>query len=156
MSAQFIYFQEHFRTIERGSITVGTTEAFSGRKTKGYLKIGEMADGSHVNVPVIILRGKNEGPCILIQAAIHGTEVFGSFAISQLVSILDPKKMSGTLIAIPVTNILGIRWRARGVDPSGYLHNVDLNLAFPGHSEGDFNEQAANILMEQIQKHANY
>jgi predicted deacylase len=138
------------------SIKVGTAEANPGSRGNGYLKIGEMADGSPVNIPVIILNGVEEGPCLWVQAAIHGPEVFGSFAISQLVSMLDPKKMSGTLIAIPATNILGIRWHTRGIDPSGYLHNVDLNLSFPGHSEGDFNEQAASILLDQIQKHANY
>ena len=39
------------------SIKVGTAEATPGSRGNGYLKIGEMADGSPVNIPVIILNG---------------------------------------------------------------------------------------------------
>jgi predicted deacylase len=136
---------------------IGTVEAPAGSKRCGFIRIGDLADGSPVEVPVIVLRGRKPGPRIWIQAMIHGDEFDPSMALMRVVSKLDPEKMNGTVIAIPCLNILGCRAYARATtDPSYYFHNVDLNLAFPGNSDGDFMEQAASVLLEQMKANSDY
>jgi len=141
--------------MELSSITVGTAKAHPGSRGTGYLKIGELADGSPVNVPAIVLNGARSGSKIWIQAMIHGNEFHGCLGLLRALSSLDPTEMSGAVIAIPALNIVGVRVYDRtDMDPSMYGHNVDLNLSFPGNSEGDFMEQAGNLLAEQIQANA--
>jgi predicted deacylase len=139
------------------TLKIGTAEVHAGSRGHGFIRIGDLSDSSHVEVPVIVLKGRRSGPRIWIQAMIHGDEFDPSMALLRVISKLDPKKMRGTVIAVPCLNVLGCRSYARAaVDPSYYFHNVDLNLAFPGNINGDFMEQAASVLMEQIRANSDY
>jgi predicted deacylase len=136
---------------------IGTVEIQACSKKCGSIRIGELSDGSPVDVPVIVVKGKKPGPRVWIEAMIHGDEFDPSMALLRVVSGLDPEKMSGTVIAIPCLNVLACRSYARAAtDPSYYFHNVDLNLAFPGNMNGDFMEQAADILLEEIKTNSDY
>ncbi len=90
--------------------------AAPGTLGKGFLKVGEFFDNSPVNMPVMILNGAGEGPVLLMQSAVHGNEVVGTEAIKRVMTSLDPKKVKGTIIGIPVVNI------------PAYLQNSRVNL----------------------------
>lgn len=74
--------------------------------------------------------GTGRSPRVLITAGVHGDEVTGVYASLRLVGYLQSKQIgeiSGTVIVVPVVNILGFQARTR--------HNpvdlVDLNRVFP-------------------------
>ena len=80
---------------------------FGGKRTFGYLPAGKTRSLSEVKLPIHVISGVRPGPTVLVQGAAHANEIAGSVGILNLLDTLDPKELSGTVIAVPVLNILG-------------------------------------------------
>lgn len=109
---------------------------------------GETSYGSKLETPVYVIRGKRPGPTLCLTAAIHGDELNGVEIIRQLVSELTPKKLHGTVIGVPIVNLLGFTRGTR------YLPDRrDLNRYFPGNPEGSSASRIAFSFFENIVRH---
>jgi predicted deacylase len=109
---------------------------------------GETSYGSKLETPVYIIRGKKPGVTLCLTAAIHGDELNGIEIVRQLVSDLSPQKLSGTVIGVPIVNLLGF---TRG---SRYLPDRrDLNRYFPGNPRGSSASRIAYSFFEEIVSH---
>ena len=107
--------------------------------------------GQPVHIPVIVARGRREGPVFGITAALHGNEVNGIPSIHRLFEQLDLRQLRGTLVGVLVLNIPSyIRQRRRFVD------NVDLNRTWPGVPNGNVSQVYTNRFMERVGRHFNY
>ncbi len=96
-------------------------------------------------MPVHVIRGRQVGPRLFVSAAIHGDELNGLEIIRRLIKRVSARKISGTIIAIPVVNIYGMIQHTR------YLPDRrDLNRSFPGSSTGSLASRLANLLMTEI------
>ena len=82
-------------------------------------------------VPLIILKGEEKGPVVGITAALHGNELNGISTIFKLIESIDVKKLKGTLILVPISNVPGYLMNQRF-----FSDNVDLNRIMPGAPEG--------------------
>lgn len=72
--------------------------------------------------------GSGKSPRLLITAAIHGDEVTGVYAAYKLVDYLKLREgIGGTVIVVPVVNVLGFSAKTR-FNPVDY---VDMNRVFP-------------------------
>ena len=131
--------------------------AAPGTLGKGFIKVGEFFDNSPVNMPVMILNGAGEGPTLLIMSAMHGNEVVGTEAIKKLMTSLDPKKVNGTLVGIPVVNIPAYLQNARVnlmESPAGDNDLANM-LSKPG-AQGPQSQAIANVLHEKFFKKVEY
>lgn len=115
------------------------------------LKLGENVSGAPLEVPVIVIRGKQAQPVLGIFAAIHGNEINGIQVIRELVNGLDPKEVKGTLIAIPGLNIPALRNNQRTF-PDG----TDLNRIFPGKANGNGSQQYVWQITQKLLPSLNY
>jgi hypothetical protein len=98
-----------------------------------------------MHIPIHILHGKKEGPCLLVCAALHGDEVNGIAIIQKLLNYVQKKKIAGTLIAVPVVNIYGLMSQQR------YLPDRrDLESNFPGSETGSYAARYAHFFTRQI------
>ncbi|MBS7648620.1 MAG: succinylglutamate desuccinylase/aspartoacylase family protein [Candidatus Bathyarchaeia archaeon] len=133
-------------------IHLGTVCAKPGEKVRGFLKVGETPYGTPIELPLIVINGIEAGKRLWVQSAIHPVEWTGTMALIRIINNLEPKKMKGTLIAIPTLNITGFGLLGRGsvYDP------IDMNRVWPGKLDGSFTEQMVAILFEQITKVADY
>ena len=97
-------------------------------------------------------RGRSDGPTVVITAGVHGDEYEGPTAIAALAKQIDPKSVSGSIIAIPVANPSAFRAGTRLNPEDG------LNLArnFPGLLAGSPTQQLAYQLFETIAVHADF
>lgn len=131
--------------------------AAPGTLGKGFIKIGEFFDNSPVNMPTMILNGAGEGPTLLMTAAIHGNEVVGTEAIKRVMTSLDPKKVNGTLIGIPVVNVPAYLENSRVNLMESPAGDNDLGnmLKTPG-VQGPQSQVIANILHEKFFKRVDY
>ncbi|MDA8793663.1 succinylglutamate desuccinylase/aspartoacylase family protein [Bacteriovoracaceae bacterium] len=82
-------------------------------------------------VPLIIVKGIKEGPVLGVNAALHGDELNGISTIFKLIENIDPQKLSGTLVLIPISNVPGYLAKMRH-----FSDNVDLNRIMPGKTNG--------------------
>lgn len=80
----------------------------------------------HPTIGVHVLEGSRSGPTALVQAGIHGDEIAGVHALSELLEEgIRPE--SGRLLIVPVMNPRAYRARRRAA-PGG----LDMNRCFPG------------------------
>ncbi|MBU4200190.1 MAG: succinylglutamate desuccinylase/aspartoacylase family protein [Verrucomicrobia bacterium] len=109
-------------------------------------------DGAAVEIPLILVRGRHEGPTLYLDAATHGSEVAGTEILQRLTrEIVDPERLRGSLIAIPIVNVPSFRL-CSGFNPHDQFDN---NRGYPGNSTGTMNRQICHFVF-QIAKRADY
>ncbi|UCH24451.1 MAG: succinylglutamate desuccinylase/aspartoacylase family protein [Trueperaceae bacterium] len=129
---------------------VGSLEAKPGEHRFGYLEVAKSRSGLAADIPVHLFAGAEPGPTLLVQGAIHGAEVIGSIAVLDLVAKLDPKKIRGNVIAVPVVNRVGFELGERG----SKVDNKDISRLFPGNPTGSVSDQIAYRYYEEVIKQA--
>ena len=112
---------------------------------------GESFAGTAIDTPVIVVRGQRPGPTLCLTAAIHGDELNGVEIVRRVLLDLEPGELAGTIIGVPVVNLLGF---ARG---SRYLPDRrDLNRYFPGHPRASSAARIAHAFFEGVVRHCEY
>ena len=98
-------------------------------------------------LPICIINGKEKGVVFTIVAGIHGYEYPPIIALQEILNEINPQKLCGTLIILPVANIGAFYQR------TPFLHPEDkknLNKSFPGSPSGSISEQIANYITQNI------
>ncbi|MCC5835189.1 MAG: succinylglutamate desuccinylase/aspartoacylase family protein [Opitutales bacterium] len=99
------------------------------RPRPGTRFVGRYTVAEGVGFPLWICHGKRPGPSLLLTAGVHGDEYEGPSALRSLYEVIEPARLCGTVIAIPVVNWPAWIERARFDSQSG----LDLNRCFgPG------------------------
>ncbi|PIK14848.1 succinylglutamate desuccinylase/aspartoacylase family protein [Halobacteriovorax sp. JY17] len=129
-------------------------------KTKEDLKIASLKRGQvhrlqiHVadnslgvpwKVPIVIIRGMEKGATLGVTAALHGDELNGISTIFKLIENVNPKKLKGTLVLVPICNTPGYLLNQRQ-----FSDNVDLNRIMPGQPEGSPSKIYAHHFINKI------
>ena len=122
-------------------------------RVKQRVTIGELPDGSPLQIPVMTLGGSNPGPTVYVQAGLHGDEMTGIEICRRVLPNLAPSDIRGTLVVVPLANVPAHLTRTRG-----YLHEerwlIDINRIFPGSPAGLLTERIASVLFEEFVRHA--
>lgn len=116
-----------------------------GETVQLNIDIARLHTRTAIEVPIIVSRGKEPGPIILLNAGIHGDEVNGVEIVRQIISKNYHKPKKGTVICIPVLNVFGFLHQTREF-PDGR----DLNRVFPGSKEGSLGSRFAYFFMKEI------
>jgi len=108
----------------------------------------ELFEGVPVSTPVLVVNGALPGPTLCLTAAVHGDELNGIEMVRRVMHDLDPSKVSGAVIGIPIVNVQGFR---RG---SRYLPDRrDLNRYFPGNPNGSAAARIAHSFFTNVVTH---
>ena len=125
--------------INRQSILPGETKTV-------ILNSYELHTKTKIEIPVYVLRSKNDGPVMLLSAGMHGEETNGIEIVRKVMLHDEVSKLNcGTLIAIPVINVISFLYGSRDL-PDGR----DLNRCFPGSKTGSFGSRIAYDIMKHI------
>ncbi len=135
----------------KGAVEIGGVRAEKGQVSQGFFKIGETATGP-VQFPLILVNGAAEGPVLCLTAGVHATEYAPIEAAFRLVHTLDPQKLRGTVIAVPVVNMHMFASRHGFVSP---IDGLNLNKVAPG-GDGSITEILAKALLDQVIARARY
>ncbi len=108
----------------------------------------ELFEGVPVSTPVLVNNGAKPGPTLCLTAAVHGDELNGIEMVRRVMHDLDPARMSGAVIGVPIVNVQGFR---RG---SRYLPDRrDLNRYFPGNPNGSAASRIAHSFFANVIQH---
>lgn len=133
------------------SFTLAGIEVAPGQRKVLQLALAQLYTQSPLTVPLEIIHGKHPGPVLLICAAIHGDELNGIEIVNQVLSRVNPARLKGTLIAVPVVNVFGF------INKSRYLPDRrDLNRCFPGSEKGSLGSRVAHFFIDQIVSHCSH
>jgi predicted deacylase len=115
--------------------------------------IGELADGTPVTLPVVVARGRDAGPTLYVQSGQHGDEQTGIETCRTFIAGLDTGAITGTVVAVPVSNVPSHITRTRG-----FLHEerwlIDMNRVWPGNAGGLLTERIAHVIFTEFVMHA--
>jgi len=137
--------------IQWGPVEVAGRKIWPG-ETLRFPYGGETSfESGFLDAPVFVARGLRHGPALCITAGIHGDEINGTEIARRAFSWIDPKQLSGTVIAFPMVNAAGVRSGNR------YMQDRrDLNREFPGRSNGSVSALVAHTLFTEIRRNCHY
>lgn len=115
------------------------------------LEAGESFTGVSVRLPLMVWRGKEDGPILGITAAVHGDEINGTGAIRRLIEEPPFELQRGALILVPVINIMGFERHSRYTPD-----RRDLNRMFPGSVKGSMTGRLAHLIMDEVVRRCDY
>ncbi len=124
------------------------TEILPGTSQRLSWSATELFEGVPVSTPVLVANGVLPGPTLCLTAAVHGDELNGIEMVRRIFHDIEPKKLAGALIGVPIVNVQGFR---RG---SRYLPDRrDLNRYFPGNPNGSAAARIAHSLFTDVIAH---
>ncbi len=128
-------------TLLNAEIPPGTYEQLSWTAT-------ELFEGVPVSTPVLVVNGKLPGPTLCLTAAVHGDELNGIEMVRRIMHDLDPQKLAGAVLGVPIVNLQGFRRSSR------YLPDRrDLNRYFPGNPGGSAAARIAYSFFTEVVAH---
>jgi predicted deacylase len=124
------------------------TEILPGSAQRLAWSATELFEGVPVSTPVLVVNGELPGPTLCLTAAVHGDELNGIEMIRRVMHDINPSRLSGAVIGVPIVNVQGFR---RG---SRYLPDRrDLNRYFPGNPRGSAAARIAHSLFTDVIAH---
>src|SRR5712691_771917 len=123
----------------------------AGSSVRHALEVAELADGSRITLPLLLINGAFPGPRLYLGAAIHGDEVSGVAIRFRTCAQVPPDTLAGSIVCVLVQNPLAFQAEHR-VPVGLYLKSpleqmpIDPWTSFPGHAEGNLTERLAATL----------
>lgn len=132
---------------EWGPIELLGRKIAPGQKLKFSYAQTPSFEAAYLNTVVFVSRGMKPGPTLCLTALIHGDERNGFEVARTAFDLADPKRLAGTLIALPAVNVNGFRSGSR------YMPDRrDLNREFPGSLDGSNSGIIAYLLHQTATK----
>lgn len=146
------------------SMKIGSTVVERGSKGYGFLKVSNTPSGTPLGIRFFIINGSEPGPILCVGAGVHAIEVTGPIAIMRVGKSIDPKKLKGTLIGVPVINAQSFdSVSASNPFPPRFspIDQIDMNRVYPGQpyaygKSPPFSHRLAYAYFNEIVVKANY
>ena len=117
----------------------------AGESCDVTLAVSESYSSMTVQIPIHIRLAADDGPVVFVTAALHGDEINGTGAVRQLIQDESFNLLRGSVILVPVLNLLAFDRHSR------YLPDRrDLNRSFPGSATGSLAGRMARTIFDEI------
>jgi predicted deacylase len=147
-----LVFLSSHATAQRASFSVGTATAAAGQKANGYIEVPAGVDAT-TNIPVVVVNGAKPGPVLALVTGAHGTEYVSIIAVEKLIGELDPAQISGTVILVPLVNVLSFEQKVPHVNP---IDNKSMNRFYPGKMDGTQTDRALFLITKEVVDRCDY
>lgn len=133
------------------SLTLLNTVVPPATATRLSWQPNQSLDGLSLPTPVLVVNGAQTGPALCLTAAIHGDELNGIEIVRRILYGIDPEKLSGVVIGVPIVNLQGFQRASR------YLSDRrDLNRFFPGNPQGSSAARIAHSFFHEVISHCQF
>jgi len=122
-----------------------------GTRARLEIPVARLPTQTWLSLPLEVVNGISEGPRLWISAAVHGDELNGVEIVRQVLGKVEPGKIRGALLAVPIVNVYGF------INQSRYLPDRrDLNRSFPGSDTGSLASRLAHLFMTEVVRHCTH
>jgi uncharacterized protein len=131
------------------TFTVGTATAARGEKAFGAIRVPAGVDAGY-DIPVTVIHGARLGPVLAVVSGAHGTEYASVLAVESLIDLAplaDPRRLSGTLILVPLVNVPSFERITPHVNPAD---NKSMNSRYPGDPNGTQTDRASFAITKAV------
>jgi hypothetical protein len=124
------------------AVTIGGLSIPAGEERRGRIPVLSLADGSVISLPLRVIHGAQPGPRLYLGAAIHGDEATGCAILARALHTIDPRRLCGTVVCVPVQHPLALQADHR-LPLAQFLKSPldqvpsDAWTCFPGGPEGN-------------------
>lgn len=118
----------------------------AGEVDRGLMEVGRLASGNTVCVPYLIARGTGDGPCLWVNAAVHGDESQAPIVATEFFQTVSTRPLAGDVIVTPVANPLAFDHRRKHSPFDG----TDLDQSFPGKADFLSTQRLAHRLFAEL------
>lgn len=122
-----------------------------GTRKHYWLKIISDGFSNPICIPLIVMRGLEDGPLLGVTAAVHGNELNGISVIQRLFNEVSAEELSGTIVGVPVVNVPAFERKKRR-----FNDGVDINHIMPGIENGNVSQVYAYRFVNRFIKHIDY
>lgn len=131
-----------------GHLVLLGTDVPPGTSTRLAWAPKQSFEGIYIATPVLVVNGTEPGPTLCLTAAIHGDELNGIETVRRVLYNLDPSRLKGAVIGVPIVNLQGFHSSSR------YLSDRrDLNRYFPGDPTGSSASRIAHSFFHEVIDH---
>jgi predicted deacylase len=123
-----------------------------GEKKWGYINVLDSLS-TDFDMPVMIINGDKQGPTFSVTAGLFALEECGIEAATRLFQKLEPNRLKGRLIIVPVVNMSVFQFRSpmfrlrKSLTP---FDGKDITECFPGNLQGTPTDVLAYRLFNEI------
>ena len=107
-----------------------------GTKLNHWAEVASYPDSSPIGAWIRAVRGTGEGPTVTLLGAQHGDEYSGIEIINRIIDRITPEKLSGNILAVPISNPLAFNTAHRITPPSIGYEYLNMNRVWPGNPKG--------------------
>jgi hypothetical protein len=115
-----------------------------------WFRAGASPVGQPWLVPVVVVKGAQPGPRLLLTAGIHGDELNGIAVLHRLAATIDPAQLAGTITMVPGLNPPGLMQSSRQWTPDWSRAAPNLNREMPGQEGGSAISDFAGRLWNRL------
>jgi uncharacterized protein len=126
--------------------TVGSATAARGQTATGAIVVPAGSDAA-MSIPVAVVHGAKAGPVLALLAGAHGTEYASIIALEKLITSLDAKQLSGTVIIVPLLNVPSFVKIVPHLNPTD---GKNMNRMYPGRPDGTQTDRASHLITTQV------
>lgn len=136
-------------SVEEGSLV--DLKASPGERVRGMIRVPGIEPAWEM--PAWLIRGREEGPRLLVTAGVHAAEYPPIEAAVRFARALDPQELRGTVAIVTLVNTPGFFERSLYINPRD---GQNLNRSFPGAPDGPPSARIANFLVEHVIRGSDY
>jgi predicted deacylase len=130
----------------RMSFEIAGTKVNQQEKKTGSIQMTELHDGTPVTISYHVINGAKPGPKLLVTAGHNGLN-YNSIEAARMLCKLEPSKINGTLIVIPILNTPAFMLKS---SRNAVEENTDLFNVFPGNKEGNVTQKIAYTITNEF------
>src|SRR5688500_7975585 len=131
---------------DRAVFTVGTVKAARGQTATGSIEVPAGSDAAML-IPVAVAHGATAGPVLALLAGAHGTEYASIIALEKLITAIDARQLSGTVIIVPLLNLPSFVKIVTHLNPTD---GKNMNRMYPGRPDGTQTDRASHLITTQV------
>jgi hypothetical protein len=131
---------------EGARLSVGTATAARGEAAKGWIEVPAGVDPA-LRIPVSVVHGAKPGPVLAVVAGSHGTEYASILALVDLMGVLDPGAIAGSVVIVPLINTGSFDRVVPHLNP---VDGKNMNRTYPGRPDGTQSERASLAITREV------
>jgi predicted deacylase len=129
-----------------------------GEKVFGYLPVVDTL-AAKTEIPIGVINGSKKGPTIAVTGGLRATEYCGIEAAGRLYQSINPIKLSGRMLIVPVVNLPCFQFRTPWFNLTRSISPMDgrpINKVFPGNPTGPVTDRIAYKLFHEVILNSDY
>jgi predicted deacylase len=121
-----------------------------------WLPVSARASGETLSIGMHSVEGTSSGPTLGLFSTSHGDEAYATLIIREVLRRVDPSRLRGRVLAIPIGNPVAFESFTRTTGQGMNTDKNNMNRVFPGTPEGWLTEQMAHVVSTRFVSQLDY